>query len=390
MNLASLLDGPANATHLGETFHFRGGLQLVPLADLFAIESDVHDALVQLGLDNTVALTGTPVGKWTAAQIAALWRTAALRKGSLLTPRYDVSAINTGTGVLTLLGAAQPRTGCPVKIVVEKGGVMPAVSAGSLAGTNYMSVTRKLYGTLAHALADAGASLVVFINDGTGDVYMIEQEPLVIDAITANRRITFHHSAVVVPPPAILSAVATLLGQVAFGCFRKEGAALSDENSLYTIEKVALSDTPPDPADIPTQPYDCEFGAAPFDSFHSRGPITITPSLQTTAITCDSHGTVGMQVAGRGISARLSPEGFSHAQLLDLLAMQGGTIARGKSKVRGDLVVSGTGVHCTLYNGAPRQLPQTFQTTGPLAGELEIVGAQNDDGDLFRFATAAP
>ena len=69
----------------------------------------------------------------------------------------------------------------------------------------------------------------------------------------------------------------------------------------------------------------------------------------------------------------------------DRLALVGETAAQG-----GDLVVSGTGVHCTLYNGAPRQLPQTFQTTGPLAGELEIVGAQNNDGDLFRFDVAAP
>lgn len=390
MNLAALLDGPANATHLGQDFHFRGGLSLTPIADLFPIESDIHDALVQLGLDNTVALTGTPIGKWTAVQIAALYRTAALRKGELLTPRYDITAIDTVTGVVTHIGRATPRTGCPMRMIAAPGGILPAVSAGSVAGIIYRSATGKFYTTQAHAVADAGASLIAFTDDGTGDIFLIEQEPLVIDAITVNRRITFHNAAVVIPPPAILSAVATMLGQVAFGCFRKEGAALADADSLYTVEKVALADTQPDPADIPTQSCACEFGAAPFASFKSRGPVTITPTLATTPVTNDEIGTVGLQVAGRGISAQLSPEGFSHAQLLDLLAMQGGTIARGKTKVRGDLVVAGTGVHCTLYNGAPRQLPQTFQTTGPLAGQLEIVGSQNAAGDLFRFATAAP
>jgi hypothetical protein len=391
MNLASLLEGPAIVSHLGQTFHFRGGLTLTPLRDLFPLIGDSFDALDQRALDTTVVLTGTPVGKWTAAQIAALWRTAALPKGALVTPRYDVDSINTTSDVITLLetaGQTAPRSTCPVRMVVEPGGTLPAaITAGT---TYYWGPSGKLYDTAAHAATDDGTGKVDFADDGTGDLYIIEQEELVIDAVTANRRITFHNSAVITPPAVVLSAVETLLGQVAFGCFRKENAAWADANSLYTIAKVALSDTPPDAADIPTQEYSCVFGAAPFDSFKARGPITITPTLETVAIQTDGRGTLGMKVGGRGISATLAPQGFSHSQLLELLGLQGGTVARGKSAIRGDLVISGTGVHCTLYNGSPRQLPQTFQTTGPLAGALEIVGAQESDGSLFRFATAAP
>lgn len=388
MNLASLLEGPAILTHLGVPLHFRGGLTVTPLADVFPIGGDTHDDLDQRALDNSVLISGTPVGLWTAAQIAALWRTAGLAKGRLVTPRYDIDSVNTGTNVVTLLGAAAPRTGCPVRVVAAPGSTLPAgLSAATL---YYWSVTGKLYTTQAHAAADAGASLVDITDAGTGDFYLIEQEDTVIDAVTINRRLTFHNTAIISPPPVILSATQTLLGPITIAAFRKEGAAWSDANSLYTDAKVALSDTPPTAADIPTQEYSCVFAAAPWDSFKARGPITIAPALETAPIAVDGRGTLGMQVTGRGISARLAPAGFSPAQLRDLLAMQGGTVGRGKSRVRGDLVVSGTGVHCTLYNGAPRALPQTFQTSGPLAGELEIIGHQETDGTLFRFATAAP
>lgn len=388
MNLASLLEGPAFLTHLGVPLHFRGGLTVTPLADVFGIEGDTHDSLDQRAMDNSVIITGTPVGLWTATQIAALWRTAGLGKGRLVTPRYDISAISTETDVVTLLGSAVPRTGCPVRIVAAPGATLPAAITGTT--TYYWSVTGKLYTTQAHAEADTGASLIEFADDGDGDLFLIEQEDTVIDATTINRRLTFHNTAIISPPPVILSATQTALGQLSIACFRKEGAAWADANSFYTDSKVALSDTPPTAASIPTQEYSCVFGAAPWDAFKARGPITITPTIETTPVTVDGRGLLGMQIASRGITAQLSPAGFSPAQLRDLLGLQGGSVGRGASRVRGDLVVSGTGVHCTLYNGAPRALPQTFQTTGPLAGALEITGHQETDGTLFRFATAAP
>lgn len=388
MNLATLLEGPANVTHLGQTLHFRGGLTLTPLADLFEIMTDVHGVIDQRALDNSFVLSGTPVGVWSAAQIAALWRTANLAPGRLVTPRYDVLSVTHASDTIALVGSAMPRAGCPVRIIPFPGSTLPA--GYDAATTYYWGTSGKLYGTEANALTDNGTGVSAITGDGTGDFALIEQETTVIEAITANRRITLHNTAIITPPPVILSATATLLGQVVIGAFRKEGAAWLDANSVYTVAKAALSDTPPAASDIPTQEYACTFGAAPWDAFKARGPITITPTLNVEPVTTDGRGLLGMKVAGRGITASLQPVGFSEAQMLDLLGVQGGTVARGKTRVRGDLVVSGTGVHCTLYNGAPRQLPQTFQTTGPRAGELEIVGHQNSGGELFRFGTAAP
>lgn len=385
MNLASLLEGPAFLTHLGVPLHFRGGLTVTPLAEVFGLPTDAADDLDQRDGGVSVVITGTPVGVWTAAQIAALWRTAGLGKGRLVTPRYDVSSVTPATDVIVLLGAAQPRLAGPVRFIAAPGSTVPA---GLVSATTYFWGTNgKLYDTAANA-ALLGAGGVIDLTDaGTGDFFLIEQETTVIDATTINRRLTFHNTAIISPPPVILSANQTALGQLSIAAFLREGAARSDADSIYTDAKVALADTPPTAADIPTQEYACVFGAAPWDSFKARGPVTITPTLQTTPVTSDGRGLLGMQIAGRGITARLSPAGFSPAQLRDLLGLQGGAVGVGKSRVRGHLVVSGTGVHCTLYNGAPRSLPQTFQTAGPLAGELEIVGHQQPTGELFRFAT---
>lgn len=388
MNLATLLEGPAIVWHRGQLFHFRGGLTVTPLREVFNIDSDLYGSLDARALDNSVVVTGTPIGIWTDEQLAVLHRWNNPVIGSLLTPRYDISAINTSTDVATLVGAAAPRAGCPIRMVAFPGGTLPAAITGTT--LYFWGASGKLYDTEAHAVADDGTGKIDFADDGDGDLAIIEQEYLQIDAISANRRIVFHNAAVSAMPPVILSAIQSALGAVSFVCFRKEGAAWADANSLYTVSKVALSDTPPDAADIPTQAYSCVFGAAPWDAFKSRGPVTITPTLQLEPVTTDGLGTLGMKIAGIEVAATLQPQDFSESQLLDLLTMQGGTAARGKSVTRANLVVSGTGVHCTLYNGAPRQLPQTFSPNSPRAGELEIRGNRTAGSAAFRFAEAAP
>jgi hypothetical protein len=389
MNLATLLDGPATILHRNQRLHFRGGLTLRPLAELFDISTDLGGVISRRALENAIVLTGTPDGEFTTGILGMThrWQNPAI--GQLVTPRYDVETVTHGTDTIALLGAPTIRAGCPVMWSIFPGSTTPT---GYVHGTvYYWGVSGKLYTTEANAIADDGATGLVTISDnGTGDFALIEQEYLQIDAITANRRITLHNAAVVQMPPIILSAIQTVFGQMTFGCFLKNNAAWADANSLYTVAKVALTDTPSDPDDIPTVEYSCAFGAAPWDSFKSRGPVTITPSLATEAVSTDGKGNVGLKIAGLNVAATLSPEGFSQAQMLDLLAMQGGTVARGKSRVRADLVVAGTGVHATVYNGSPRELPQTFQVTGPLAGELAIDGAFKSGSGFFRLATAAP
>jgi hypothetical protein len=398
MDLSTLLEGPANLIHRGVTLHFRGGLTKTPLSELFTIETDAHGAIDRRALENSIALAGTPVGVFDADNIAALHRWQRAKIGQLVTPRYDIEAIDTATDIVTLVGSSAsaldwPRKGCPVEISVFPGGTLPAAVAaqtlyyvGRPNDATLEEIT--LHPTEADALA--GTNKINFADDGDGDLAIIEQEPIIIEALAANRRITLHNGALITPPPLILSATQTIWGQVGFAAFIRNNRAWNAANSLYTVEKIALEDTIPDKTKIPSQEYSCAFGAAPWDSFKPRGPVTITPTLSLEPVPTDGRGNVGMKISGVQVAASLQPQGFSEAQMLDLLQLQGGTVARGKTKVRGDLVVTGTGVHVTLYNGAPQQLPQTFSATGPRAGELAIVGTKSAANGYYRVATAAP
>lgn len=388
MNLATLLEGPCNLTHRGQTFHFRGGLTVTPLADLFGIDTDVEGRIDSRSSDRSVVISGTPVGVWSAAQLGVTHRWQNPKVGSLVTPRYDISSVTAATDTIVLVGSDQPRAGCPVRIIAFPGATIPT---GITSSTTYFWGTNgKLYTTEAGAIAQTIGVLVDISSAGSGDLAMIEQEYIQIDALTANRRITFHNAAVIGMPSIILSAVQSALGAISFACFPKEGSAWADANNFYTITKVALTDTPPDASTIPTQEYTASFGAAPWDSFKSRGPITLSLQLRTDPVTTDGLGLVGMKIAGLDVSAQLSPEGRSEAQMLDLLGLQGGSVGRGKSAVREDLIITGTGVYAAIYNGAPRQLPQTFSATGQRAGELEIVGHRTPGSGPFFVGTAAP
>jgi hypothetical protein len=387
MNLATLLEGPCNVTHRGQVFHFRGGLRLTPIRSIFKIETDTYGPIALRALDRSIVLSGTPVGVWTALQLAVTHRWTNPQIGSLVTPRYDISSVTAATDVIVLVGSAQPRAGCPVRVIAFPGATIPA---GIVTATTYFWNTGgKLYDTEAHAITGGATGLLDITDAGTGDLAIIEQESIQIDALTANRRITFWNGAVIGMPALGLSAVQSALGALTFAVFPKEGSAWGDANNLYTITKVALTDTPPTAAEIPSQEYSAAFGAAPWDSFKSRGPIVITPSLRTEPIVTDGLGLVGMKIAGIDVSATLQPEGRSEAQMLDLLGLQAGAV-RGADAKRADLAISGTGVFVTLYNGAARELPQTFDSTSPRAGELAIDGVRTPGSNAFYVGVTAP
>lgn len=386
MNLAKLLEGPAVVTHRGVSFHSRGGGVLTPEAANFEVESDAYGTLAQRAQGNSIALALTPVGVWTDDVLDVLYRWRNARIGQLITPRYDVSAIDTVTDIVTLLGADAPRPGCPIRWASEVDADKPA--AITLATTYFWGASGKIYDTEAHALTDDGTGKIDFADDGTGDQSIIEQEPLIIHTY-ANRKITFWNGAVTVMPGMNFSTQQTLLGAVTFEAFRKNNAAWSDENSLFTITKELLNDSVPDEADIPTQEYTLGWGAAPWDSFKLRGAGTLTPQLELSEVGNDGRGVCGRKIKKVSAAAAGAPDGFSEAQLLDILQMQGGAIARGKSRIRADLTIEGAGVFATVKNAAARTLPQTFSHDDPRAGELAWEGARTPGEAAFYVGTAA-
>jgi|GEM_PF-2200960 len=391
MNLALEPLGPAVVKHRGIKLDFRGGLTATPLSEIFPVESDAYGPLDLRALANSYVITGTPLGVYTLAQLNVLYRFRRNTPGQLITPRHDVASVDADADTLTLIGSSRPRLGCPVRIAAFPADTLPGgLDAATLYYVGHPEGSEEDVISFHPTEADAeGATNKVAIADaGTGDFGLIEQETTVIHTYQ-NRKITLHNSAISAPPPAALSAVQTILGQMAFMAFIKEGADWEDANSLYTVTKEALVDVPPAATDIPTKDFSCSFGPTPFDSFKSRGPVTISPSYNLTPITTDARGQVGMMLSGVAATATLTPQGFKESQLQDLLKMQGAGAGIGKSKVRGDLIAQAAGVYVALRNGAPRTLPQTF-SNGPRAGELAITGHATPGQDLFYLGTAAP
>ncbi len=391
MNLAKLLEGPAVVTHRGQKFHSRGGKQLDATASAFGIESDAHGTIGQRALDNAIALSLTPIGVWDDDQLDVLFRWQNPRPGQLLTPRYDIDSIDIASEIITLLGAQGPRIGGPFRVATW-GTIPTGLAAATLyyAGVPNLAEPWKITPHLTEADALAGVNKVNITDaQAASEHAIIEQEPLTIHTFD-NRKIVFHNAAILQMPSIIHSAVASMLGPCSFAAFRKNDAAWLDANSLYTITKELLTDVPPDEDDIPTQEYSGAWGAAPFDAFKFRGALTITPRIATAPVTTDRRGELGLKITNIGVQATGAPEGLTEAQMLDVLGMQGGAVARGKSKVRADLVVTGTGVHNIVYNAAPTALPQTFSVDGPRAGELAFVGARPPGSAAFYVGTAAP
>jgi hypothetical protein len=390
MNLAKLLEGPAVITHRGVSFHSRGGAVLTPGAENFPIETDAYGPISQRARENSIALALTPVGVWSDAVLDVLYRWRNAAPGTLLTPRYDIDSIDIATDIVTLLGDAGPRKGCPIKVATF-GTIPTGLSAATLyyvgvpdAGTPN-EIT--LHATEAHALA--GTNLIDITNaQAASDHAIIEQEPVTIHTFT-NRKIVFHNASISGMPAINFSAINTLFGALTIEAYRINDAAWSLANSLYTVTKAILSDTPPDEADIPTQEYTYGWGAAPWDSFKMRGAATLTPQMALSELSSDGRGVCGRKIQSVSAIATGAPDGFSESQLLDILQLQGGTVARGKSRVRADLTIAGTGVFASVKNAGAAELPQTFSATDPRAGALAFVGSRSQGEAAFYVGTVA-
>ncbi len=387
MNLAKLLEGPALITHRGVSFHSRGGAVLTPNAENFPIDSDAYGQLDQRAQENSIQLALTPVGVWTQEVLDVLYRWRRPVIGQLVTPRYDIASVDKDANEITILvSPVMPRKGCPVK--ASSFGTLPDPLAEDT--TYFIGIPDEegepevltLHTSEADALA--GSNAIDLTDVGTGDHVFIEQEPLIIHTYQ-NRRIRFWNAAIVGMPPINFSTQATLFGGVTLEAFRLNNQEWQDDNSLFTVDKAVLVDSPPDKAQIPTQEYALNWGA--WANFQTRGPLTLTPQLNTTEISTDQRGLLSRKVSGVTASASGAPAGFSESELLAALQMQGGSIARGKSRAGADLFISGTGVYARLPGAAARTLPQNFSAADPRAGDLEWVGSVAPGEPVFDVST---
>jgi len=317
--------------------------------------------------------------------------------GSLATPNsLAVSAINTTSNQLTVT-AHGLATADDVLVHMSTGGTMPALASGTLSNSTryYVKVVDANTLTL-HvdaAAATAGTGALDFTDSGTGTLYVDRDYPLVIHTFSGVK-LTLHNAAITKMPGINAQATDTLLGDVEFEAFLRNGANWSDANSRWTIAAVALSDTSFNPTQILTQGYSGAWGAAPWDSWQTKAGFSVNFETAWEDVTSDALGVVTKRLKSLKVTAKAQPLGFTEQQILEKLLIQNTGAVRGRSLSGADLNIAGTGVYIRLYGAALKTGPQNFSSGNERVGELEWVSTRTfssgTPNPLFYVGTAAP
>ena len=393
--LASLLSGgPAKVTLGRGSFITKTGVVLAPELETFEVPVDTVGIADERVSQAPIIMRATPSG--VIENLDEFYRVLQQRAGDYLVHIAPISAINTTSNQVTA-----PRhlliTGDRCYLNATPGATKPAVITET---TVYFArvvdediVT--LHPTLADA--DAGTNAIDFADDGTGDLCLIRELQLVIHT-TRGKKITFHNVAITTPPTINGTAGDTLFGEVVIEAFPRNLKAWSDEESRYTIEDAAYVDEAFDPADIVTQCYALTWGeAAPWVDFSTEAGVQVEFPITTSPKGNDCDGIVNRQIETVRPAATFTPIGVSEAELLSKFRLQGSGTGRGKSLNTGsaDLVISGTGLHITLYGAQLRAGEARFNRKDYRANGVRLISTLTFDeagapNPLARVATAAP
>lgn len=192
----------------------------------------------------------------------------------------------------------------------------------------------------------------------------------------AGKLITFYACAVTKMPSLSLSANKTAFGPVTFTAIGANNTAWSSAAKRVAIADQAFSDTTFSPTAIKTVPFSAAWGlVAPWSAFVSQDGFNVDFNISLEPVSVDSDGTVDMTLGSVEATCRCVPVGITEAQLMALLSVQGGSVARGisLSSAANDLVLTGSGASLTLYNAAPVAAGMRFGNKALRAGEVEFV-----------------
>lgn len=202
-------------------------------------------------------------------------------------------------------------------------------------------------------------------------------KPLVIKTL-AGRVITWAASAVKAMPVINLSSVQTIHGSMEFMCLGANSDVWTTSGNLWTDVSGAFSDTSLSSAAIITQPYTCAWGAAPWDSFQTKTGVLIEPTITTYEVETDTDGVVDLKLDGLEVMATLTPVGMTETQMLNAMKLQGSGNVRGRSMNANsaDLIISGTGVTCTVKAAQMQSSKMNFGQGSPRIGETKFVATR--------------
>ncbi|HPA20756.1 MAG TPA: hypothetical protein PLU30_23615 [Verrucomicrobiae bacterium] len=399
MNVAMIIGGPAVLQYRGGSFYSKGDITVTPTIETFNVETSRHGKVDERHSLASVRVAFQPSGEWENLALLYWFRTLAL--GSLITPEsLAVSAINTTSDELTSVGHGL-ATADAVMLHMATDGVLPSLGTGTLSETTVYYVRKKDADTvtLHPTAADAtnNTAKIDFADDGTGTLYLDRDHPLVVHSL-AGTKLTLHNAAPVSMPGIRATPSDTILRDVEFEGFVRNGLDRDTANSIYTLESAALSDAEFDPADIPTVRFSSVWGAAaPWSSFDTEAGWTIDFALRLEAVNSDRNGLVSRRFTGLEVSAKATPHGISESALLAKMLLQGSGAARGASLGGGDdldIVGPSNNPYIRLYGARIKGGPLRYGNGVGRIGECEWIATRTFTGGapnpLFYVGTAAP
>jgi len=367
-NIEKIIGGPALVKFRGASFYSQGDILLQTQLDTFDIIVDRYAKVDERVADQPIRVTFTPAGEW--ENLGVLWPYANTLLGDLITPVNQIATVDAPGDFVTIYGGAF-GAGHAVFLTVSDGGTPPAgLFTGQL---YYMGLVNPgnyaFYDTRANAVLGGVAGRSDITDAGVGTFKLVSNEPLVIHSFDGTK-VVIHNAAVVGMPQITASTIKTLIGEVAFEGYLAHGKSWGDANSFYTITQEPLVDTTFDPADIITQAYILDWGAAPFADMPTKDGVVISFDLGLEAVTTDTDGVLTRRLGALGVSATATPIGLSEAQLLDAVKFQGAGARRGRSLAGADLTLTGDGVFIKLSAAALKGGPAHFSSKIDRVGEL--------------------
>lgn len=211
--------------------------------------------------------------------------------------------------------------------------------------------------------------------------------PLVVSS-RAGMKVTFTAAALTQLPELRLSPIATAFGQAQFTALVPNGKLPDDSTTkFYTTASANYADGEPPRDGLSGFHYQGTYGNLEIPD--TLDGWTVSPELQTEAVTTDSQGTIDYTLTGITVRASCTPLGLSEAQILAALPVLRG---RGKSLASAsDLVISSTGgLTVTLKHAALVAGPLQWGATMLRAGQIGFTAnIDPSNGALWSVAYSA-
>jgi hypothetical protein len=389
--VAFIIGGPALVQYRGASFYSQGDISVQALLETFPVVVDRFQEVDQRVREQPIKIQFTPAGEW--ENLAVLYPYASTILGELITPVRTFGTVTAAADTIQIVAHGLPAGSA---IRPSSSGTLPAgLTALALYYVNVVDAdTIKLYDTYAHAIAGGATGLVDITGTGSGTHKLVVNEPLTIHPFDGQEKIVFHNAAVTAMPNTGVSTTKTLLGQVEFEAFLKEGANWSDANSRFTISNASLTDTTFDPASILTQAATMAWGSAPWDSFSTKNGVVVSYALTLEPIMTDTDGILTRRFAGLTVQAKAQPMGLSAADLTTKMLLQDTGAKRGRSLSGSDLNISATNFYTRLYGaalvGGPLGYGSKTDRIGELTWQATRTFSSGVPNPLFFVGTSAP